>query len=245
MDWSEGMKTVKVTTPENIEIEYRLAGLGSRGAAAVIDLSIQVVVILTIILTLFALQINPKDLIDEYSGWVIGGIILLIWFIIYGYFIIFEMVMNGRTPGKKLFNLRTIRSNGQPITIKHSIIRNLFRIIIDTYGVGIITMFFSKQHKRVGDYVGSTIVIAEEKKDDLVAIGVEMNKNYNYKYSISNEEYQLLKEYHQRKNSLEESKEELEKELGEYFAKRLEVLKNENEYEKFLDEILKQATVSK
>ena len=236
------MKTVKITTPENIEIKYRLAGLGSRGAAAVVDLLIQASVILVIILTLLALQINPKDLIEEYSGWVIGGIIILIWLIVYGYFIIFEMVMNGRTPGKKLFNLRTIRSNGQPITIKHSIIRNLFRVIIDSYGIGIILMFLSSKHKRVGDYVGSTIVIAEEKKDAPVVIGVDQSKKY--KYSITKKEYQLLKDYYKRKDSLEETRDKLEKELGEYFTKRLEVLKNEKEYGTFLDEILEQAIVS-
>lgn len=237
------MKTVKITTPENIEIEYRLAGLGSRGAAAVVDLLIQMAVILTIILTLVALQINPKDLIEEYSGWVIGGIILLVWLIIYGYFIIFEMAMNGRTPGKKIFNLRTIRGNGQPITIKHSIIRNLFRVIIDTYGIGIILMFLSSKHKRVGDYVGSTIVIAEEKKDAPVVVKVDQDKKY--KYSITKEEYQLLKDYYQRKDSLKDNKEELEKGLGEYFTKRLEVIKNEKDYGKFLDEILEQSMVSK
>ncbi len=239
------MKIVKITTPENIEVEYRLAGLGSRGAAAVIDFLIQAAIILVISLTIIAFKINPWELIDEYTGWIIGGIILLVWFIIYGYFIIFEMVMNGKTPGKKLFKLRTIRNNGQPITLKHSIIRNLFRIIIDTYGVGIILMFFSKEHKRVGDYVGSTMVIVEEKKDAPMAIGVGRERKYNYKYSITKEEYQLLKEYYQRKSSLGESKAILKKELGEYFTKKLEENKNERDYEEFLNEVVEQATVHK
>ncbi len=237
------MKTVKITTPENIEIEYRLAGLGARGAAAVIDLLIQAAVISVIILALMAFQINPRDLVDEYSGWIIGGIILLIWLIVYGYFIIFEMVMNGRTPGKKFFKLRTIRNNGQPITIRHSIIRNLFRIIIDTYAIGIILMFFSNKHKRIGDYVGATIVVAEEEKDVPQVIVSRQDKKYTY--SITQEEYQLLKDYYRRKDSLEENKEKLEKELGDYFAKRLDTLKDEREYGKFLDEILEQGLVSK
>lgn len=232
------MKTVKITTPENIELEYRLAGLGTRGGAAVVDFLIQTIAVLIIIVTIIAFEINLVDLIEEYQGWVIGGIILLIWIIIYGYFIIFEMVMNGRTPGKKLFNLRTIRNNGQPITIKHSIIRNLFRIIIDTYGIGIILMFFSKQYKRVGDYVASTMVIVEEKRAAPKALGINLDK-YNYKYSITDDERRLLIEYLERRNDLGENGFKLEKELEEYFAQKLEIPKDEREYGSFLNEVLK------
>ena len=238
------MKRVKITTPENIDIEYRLAGLGARGAAAVIDLLIQTFAILVIIVTIAAFQVNLRYLMEEYEGWVIGGLILLVWIITYGYFIIFEMVMNGRTPGKKLFNLRAIRDNGQPITIKHSIIRNLFRIIIDTYGIGIILMFFSKQYKRVGDYVASTMVIVEEKRVVPKALGIDLNK-HDYKYSITEDEQRLLIDYLQRKDDLEKGSEKLEKKLGEYFAKKLEVPTDEMEYGRFLNEVLEQAVVQK
>jgi len=234
------MRTIKVTTPENIEIEYKLAGLGSRGAAAIIDFLIQAAAIIVIVLTIIALNINPKDLFDKYSGWFIGAVIILMWLIIYGYFIVFEMVMNGMTPGKKLFNLRTIRNNGQPITIKHSIIRNLFRIIIDQYGIGIILMFFSKNYKRVGDYVASTMVVVVEKKDIPMLLKTNQGAKYNYKYSITQEEYGLLKEYFQRKDTLAGSITELEKELGKYFVERLEANKGESEYGKFLNELLEE-----
>lgn len=238
------MRRVKITTPENIDIEYRLAGLGARGAAAVIDLLIQTFAILIIIITIAAFQVNLNDLMEEYEGWVIGGVILLVWIITYGYFIIFEMAMNGRTPGKKLFNLRTIRDNGQPITIKHSIIRNLFRIIIDTYGIGIILMFFSNQYKRVGDYVASTMVIVEEKRVAPKALEIDLNK-HDYKYSITEDEQRLLIDYLQRKNDLEKGSEKLEKELGEYFSKKLEVSIDEKEYGSFLNEVLEQSAVQK
>ncbi|WP_432666371.1 RDD family protein [Wukongibacter baidiensis] len=234
------MNTVKITTPENIEVEYRLAGLGSRGAAAVVDSLIQTAAILVIVITIIALQINPKDLFDEHGGWFVGGVIILVWLITYGYFIIFEMTMNGMTPGKKLLGIRTLRNNGEPITIKHSIIRNLFRIIVDAYGVGVVLIFFSKQHKRVGDYVGSTMVVVVEKKDIPIVLGINEIREQNYKYSITKEEHRLLKEYYQRKSSLDENIIELEKELGKYFAEKLEIEKNEGEYDRFLKELLEQ-----
>ncbi len=239
------MKTIKITTPENIEIEYRLAGLGSRVGAAILDLLIQYLIALVILFTITSFHINPMGLIGKHGGWVIGGFIIIIWLVIYGYFIIFEMSMNGMTPGKKLFKLRTIRTNGQPITIKHSIIRNLFRIIIDSYGIGIILMFFSKMHKRVGDYVGSTIVIAQEKKVLPMSLEIDLNKKDNCKYSITQGEYRLLKEYLQRRDELGENRVRLEKKLGEYFTEKFKVSKSQNEYEIFLKELLLQGIVHK
>lgn len=239
------MKTVRITTPENIEIEYRLAGLGARGAAAIIDFLIQAAAIIVIVLTMIALNINPKDLFDKYSGWFIGAIIILIWLIVYGYFIIFEMVMNGMTPGKRLFNLRTIRNNGQPITIKHSIIRNIFRIIIDQYGIGIILMFFSKNHKRVGDHIAATMVVVVEKMNIPMRLRTNYVEKSNYRYSITQEEYRLLKEYYQRKDDLGENIAKLEKGLGEYFVEKLDIIKDPSEYRGFLNELLEQGIIDK
>lgn len=236
------MNKIKITTPENIEIEYRLAGVGARAGATIIDSFIQGAAILIIFLTVIAFEINPMNLYEEHGGWVVGAAIIIIWIIAYGYFIIFEMSMNGMTPGKKLFSLRTIRNNGQPITIKHSIIRNLFRIIIDYYGVGIVVMFFTKQHKRVGDYLASTMVVVEEKKDIPDILELKDDKKHNYRYIITKEEYRLLKKYFNRKENLEKNTEALERELVEYFTEKLKVTKYESEYAVFLNELLEQGT---
>ncbi|MCT4564799.1 MAG: RDD family protein [Maledivibacter sp.] len=238
------MNKIRITTPENIEIEYRLAGLGARAAAAVIDILIQTLAIAVIIITLVAFKIDPAELYEDYQGWVIGAAILVIWVIVYGYFIIFEMAMNGMTPGKKIFGLRTIRNNGQPITIKHSIIRNLFRIIIDLYGVGVVLMFFSKQHKRVGDNIASTIVIVEEKNGIYGPLEIKASEKSNYKYSITRKEYTLLKNYLYRKDKLGQNIIQLEKKLGDYFTEKLEITKAEGEYNIFLNELFQQAVVN-
>lgn len=230
------MSTVKITTPENIEIEYKLAALGSRTAAAAIDVLIQLTLIGLILIIVLLLGFTPSDLYNEYKSWVVAISLLLIFFINYGYFIIFEMIMNGKTLGKKIFGLRTIRANGQPIGFKHSVIRNLFRMIIDNYGIGIILIFFTKAHKRLGDYLGSTIVIIEEKKEPLYTIRFG-NENTNYKFSLTLEEKDILKDYFMRKDSLGEWADSLEKELGEYFIEKYHIEWN-NSYNKLLFELL-------
>ncbi|WIV13093.1 RDD family protein [Proteiniborus sp. MB09-C3] len=231
------MKTIKVTTPENIEVEYTLAALGSRTAAAGIDVLIQMVLIGAILITVLLMGLTPAELYDRYKSWVIAISLLLIFIINYGYFIIFEMIMNGKTPGKKIFGLRTIRTNGQPIAFKHSVIRNLFRIIVDIYGVGVILIFFTESHKRLGDYLASTIVVAEEKREAIYDIKLE-NEKVNYKYSLSHEEYQLLREYFKRRDSLGEKSNRIEKELGEYFVDKYKIEWPDYSYNKLLVELL-------
>lgn len=231
------MRTIKITTPENIEVEYNLAALGSRTAAAGIDVLIQLALMGIILIIVLLIGLTPAELYDKYKSWAVAVSLLLIFIINYGYFIIFEMIMNGKTPGKKVFGLRTIRANGQPIAFKHSIIRNLFRIVVDIYGVGVILIFFTSSNKRLGDYLASTIVIAEEKREALFNIRLE-NERTNYKISLTQEEYQLLREYFKRKDSLGEKVSEIEKELGQFFIDKYQIEWPDYSYNKLLVELL-------
>jgi len=232
------METIKITTPENIEVEYKLAGLGSRTGAALIDNLIQISVIGSIVLVLILSGFTSSNFYDQYQGWIIGISLILVFLITYGYFITFELIMNGRTPGKKLFHLRTIRNNGQPITAKHSIIRNLFRVTIDMLGIGVIVMFFTKQHKRIGDYLASTVVIMEEKKKIFSLDELKSNDKATYKYAITESEYNLLKDYFSRKDSLSDNGENIRNKLAKYFIQKLEMELTENEYDILLSDLL-------
>ncbi|MFW5999290.1 MAG: RDD family protein [Halanaerobiaceae bacterium] len=189
------MNKTKVTTPENIEVEYTLAGLGSRTAAVLVDTLIQGVFILGISLVMYFM----RGLAFSYYEWVIAAAILIIALIIYGYYIIMELNMNGRTPGKKLVNLRVVRSNGRPVTLKHSAIRNLFRVLIDMPGLGPILMFFRDDHRRIGDLVASTMVIVEEEKSQPPALDEELRQ------LLSEAEYRFLGEYLNRREQIDDA----------------------------------------
>ena len=232
------MDTIKITTPENIEVEYRLAGLGSRAAASLVDMLIQFAVIGGIALVLALSGFTSSEFYQEYEGWIIGITLILIFVITYGYFIVFELTMNGKTPGKKIFHLRTIRNNGQPITAKHSVIRNLFRTIIDLYGVGVIMMFVTKQHKRIGDFLASTIVIAEDQKEIPAIIELDYDRGTSYKYSITQQEYELLKEYFNRKDSISEDAIKIKNSLAEYFISKLDIEVDESDYDRLLNDLI-------
>lgn len=230
------MNKVKITTPENIEVEYTLADIGSRTAAAIIDTLIQTLISIVLVIVLVVIRYELTKFWYKYYGWIIGITLIIYTAITYGYFIVMEMKMNGRTFGKKVLKLRTIRNNGQPITLKHSAIRNLFRILVDFYGVGIVMMFFSKQHKRLGDLLASTMVVIEENTVRLVSLDSLQKFNELSNYYISKEEQELLREYFERKNEMTNNS-HLKEELKLHFTKKFEELGILDEWQGFIDEL--------
>jgi len=228
------MKSIFVTTPDNIKVEYRLAGAGSRLGAVIIDTAIQFALftatILILVWVLFDFSfIRLTNTIGRFAN--AGAVLLLIYFVIFfGYFLVFEIVMKGRTPGKKVFGLRTIRTNGQPITFIQAIIRNIVRVFIDNMGVGIVMMLFTKNHTRLGDSLAGTIVISENpskyKMQSLVwspTAPSEAQTVINTKYPLTYEEYEILKDYFARRETFLDNGRYIESRIADYFAEKFEI----------------------
>ena len=156
-------ETIDIQTPENVAFGYRVAGIGSRFLATLVDTLIitilQVVTVVSLVLILNALD---ASILGNASAWVIALFGLLLFVFYWGYYIFFEMLWNGQSPGKRWTGLRVIRSDGTPITLSESLIRNLVRIIDflpATYGIGVVTMFIDKQSRRLGDLAANTLVV--------------------------------------------------------------------------------------
>lgn len=230
------MKKIKITTPENIEVEYTLADAGSRCAAAVIDFLIQGVFVLLILIAMFIIYYFSPDFWGKYYGWIVGISLLLYGLITYGYFIVMELAGNGQTIGKKALKLRTIRNNGQSITLKHSAIRNLFKVFIDIFGIGLIIIFFTREHKRLGDYAASTIVISEASEKAPVSLDDLQDANQNFSYYLSAEEQELLRDYFKRKNEMDNN-EGIREKLRLYFNKKFEAEGDFSEWKEFINKI--------
>ncbi|HEY3475334.1 MAG TPA: RDD family protein, partial [Anaerolineales bacterium] len=114
-----------------------------------------------------SLIINSFDgsaLADQISAWVyaIFGLVAAIFY--WGYYIFFEMLWNGQSPGKRWVGLRVIRADGTPITLSESLIRNLARLVDflpAAYGIGVVTMFIDRQSRRLGDLAAGTLVVQD------------------------------------------------------------------------------------
>ncbi|WP_053956073.1 RDD family protein [Inediibacterium massiliense] len=215
------MKKIFITTPENIEIEYRLAGVGSRIVAGFLDYLIQG--ILYFIIFMIFLQTNYKIDFKSQNSYYIAIIMLILAFINYGYFTVSEMVMDGRTLGKKVLGLRAIRKNGQPMDIKHSLVRNLLKIFVDNYMIGIIMMFFRKDESRIGDILSSTMVI-EEEKEKLYLMNLIPE---NIKNKLDKKDEELLMIYLQEKDEVWIDEKKLEDRILNYFKNKYDAVDEE------------------
>lgn len=154
-----------VKTPEYVSLKFKLAGLGSRGTAQLIDTIIITITTIAIFLVLYLATTNN---IWTASESVLFATVLIITFALqFGYFIVLEYFWSGKTIGKHLLGIRVIQENGHNITFLSSLIRNFLRLIDmlpTSYALGIILIFAHSKHKRLGDMAAGTLVVHEKGK---------------------------------------------------------------------------------
>ncbi len=246
-------KVYEILTPENVYIEYELAGLGSRFIAYLIDFAIQM---LFIIVAFIVLLIAATDFV-VYIIFELGIIYFVAFFltlvVLFNliYFISFEMILKGQSPGKKIMKLRVIKQNGEPINIWDSFLRNFLRLfdsLPSYYLVGSLFVIFSNKYKRIGDFAANTIVVKIKNQEQIITIdnlikqakiSDDENEGVVNNYPVSALEYNVLKEFMARKDSLGEKKHLLTYNLNMYFMKKFTIEKPyENTYE-FFESILR------
>lgn len=210
-------KLFKILTPENVNVEYELAGLGSRTLAAIIDSLVQGALILLVVIIMLAAGINFQEL-DWLGTTVLSLGITVLFIILFGYYIFFEMIMNGQTPGKKAAKLRVVRKTGEPVTFFDSFVRNILRLadmLPSLYLVGSAFLVFTSNYQRIGDLAANTIVVktgdsrknAESLADLMAGYRQDIDGNDNNEgivniYPVNNFEYGILKDFLKRKSEL-------------------------------------------
>jgi uncharacterized RDD family membrane protein YckC len=148
-----------VVTPESVSFSYEVAGIGSRFLALLLDHLLEGCVLTAISLAVYFAGFKA-------DGWlarllVVGGML----FFYLGYFVFFEILWDGRSPGKRLMKLRVIRDGGYGLTALESVLRNLLRVIDFmpfAYFIGVIAMILSAKSRRLGDYVAGTVVVKDQ-----------------------------------------------------------------------------------
>ena len=115
---------LRIATPEGVDVELTLAGIGSRFIAATIDFTIQG---LTLFAVALLLGIVGGD--GDEGGIRVAVFTIAFFLIFFGYDVLFEVRSRGRTPGKRWTGLRVVRTGGQPVTFVPSSVRNVMRLI--------------------------------------------------------------------------------------------------------------------
>lgn len=158
------MDKLTIDTPEQVHLEFMLAGVGSRFMAVFLDSLIQGAGFFALFILLLIFSGGGSIFGSKYPVWVTAIFILCAFSIYWGYYAIFEIVWKGQTPGKRWAGIRVIKDSGRPINAFEAIARNLVRIVDympGFYGVGVVTMLLNEKHRRLGDYVAGTLVVHE------------------------------------------------------------------------------------
>jgi uncharacterized RDD family membrane protein YckC len=146
---------IHIQSTELLFLENELADIGSRALAFSIDLAIRA-----------AGAVLPLILLAKTTAW-IPQILRMIIISLFGltvvaYPFVFEAIMAGKTPGKRLVGIRVLKSDGSRISLLDALIRNVLRLIDAFpagYMLGMTLIFFEKYNRRLGDLVADTIVI--------------------------------------------------------------------------------------
>ena len=225
-------REIKILTPENVELTFELAGLGSRFIAILLDSLIQSLFALFIFLVFLLLVVSGVDFssFEKLSPWVIAIISLGMFILFSQYFLYFEATKNGQTPGKKAVGIRVILDTGHPVDFRTAFLRNIMRIVDflpGFYTVGVISIFASSEYRRLGDYTAGTLVVKTGKQHQAaINVAREHNKPWytpeqgfempepepstlpqaslSHLHSITKDEYRAVRHFLDRRKELDE-----------------------------------------
>lgn len=172
------METIRISTAQNVDIDYEVAGLGERIAARLIDLGGFTVLYIVVLILMIATQISNSGNL--------GIVLIVIFFVIFVFYdLVCEMAMDGQTFGKRIMKIKVISLDGGQPTFGQYLMRWIFRIIdfgiIFGWGViALICVAVSKNHQRVGDMLAKTTLIktVPRTKIDHVAFGFTLPEDY-------------------------------------------------------------------
>jgi uncharacterized RDD family membrane protein YckC len=154
----------EVLTAEKVRLTYRVAGLGSRFLAWVCDFLIMGMLIFAGIWMFAVVDLGVKG---------IGSALVTLWIfaVQWGYFLFFEWLWQGQTPGKRAVGIRVLQWNGTAINFVQSAVRNLVRtadFLPVANLVGFLVALTNRENRRLGDLAAGTLVVYVEHKAKLI-----------------------------------------------------------------------------
>ena len=211
-------QTVDVETPELVLLTYSIAGVGSRVLAALTDLAICAGVLVALLIAIVVLSPSSGAFVasNALSGsWGMAILILAQFAVLWGYYVAFEGLMDGQTPGKRIHRLRVVREGGFSVTFGVSAVRNLVRILdmqpVFFYLVGLGSLLTTRRGQRLGDLVAGTIVVREGVRElrpapavsDTAPVASDADASPALQTALSEDEFRVLDRFVERSVTLE------------------------------------------
>jgi len=107
--------------PERVPLRFTVSSVGDRFVAFLLDM---IVLTLLGVLVISPFKISGISIAEGYGG----ALAQLILFLLRSfYFVFFELIWLGRTPGKRMLKIRVLARDGGPLTAEMLFARNLLR----------------------------------------------------------------------------------------------------------------------
>jgi len=151
------MEKLLINTPQNVNIEYRLASLGTRFISSILDYTIIICYAFFIYLVLLPL------LVDRNDPWLFFGVLSLFMLPALFYHLVMETFLEGQSIGKMIMKTKVVKIDGSRATIYEYFIRWTMSIVdiwLLSGVIGMISIILTKKSQRVGDLAASTTVVS-------------------------------------------------------------------------------------
>ena len=150
------MDNFQIETAQNISITQNVAGVGERILAYLIDGLIMLSYAIIVIFVLGSMEMSQGE------EWVF---ILVVGLPLFLYFLVWESLWNGQSPGKAALQLRVVKLDGSKPAFSNFVVRWLLRIVditLSSGSVAVVTILFNGKGQRLGDLAAGTTVISEK-----------------------------------------------------------------------------------
>lgn len=164
------MAKIAISTAQNVNLDYKIVGLGERVVAFLID-----AIILFTYMSIMETLVSISEIFDT-DQWTQIGFLSLFLLPAFFYSLLFNILFQGRTIGKLIMKIKVVRADGSPTEWYQLFVRWMLRII-DIWmffaAIGVGSILFSDKKQRVGDAAAGTIVISTKKKDKITSTILE------------------------------------------------------------------------
>ena len=243
----EAKRVKTLITPEGAALNLRIASVGERAGAFLLDFAIQIISIILVILAISTIAGSMGM-----RGWQVAGAVatVIIFFIRNFYFIFFEIGRRAATPGKRALGLRVAARNGGRLKSNAVVVRNFMRelevfvplsvlasfLFIDSQisawinlallvwsGIFLLFPLFNREKMRAGDLIAGTIVVHAPKVQLLKDITTTTANTEANALSFTPEQLNVygIHELHVLEDVLRQSTPEIRKTVTERIQKKI------------------------
>jgi uncharacterized RDD family membrane protein YckC len=171
---------IQFETPENVQISYEPAGLGTRFLAWFADWIVLGLLMFFLTIGLVCAGIVTDQALQQFSQsvnnfgnpantpaatpYVLGVMTLVFGLGSFFYFWLSELCLRGQTFGKRQTGLRVVKADGFALDGTSLLVRNAFRVI-DNIPIFWICCLVNARGQRLGDLIAGTVVVADKPEE--------------------------------------------------------------------------------